>query len=266
LTAVDAYAAAAHSLATQGATLIVLPEKLAILEAPWRDTAIERLSSAARDTKTTIVVGFDERSDKRLNEALVFTPTGAAPATYLKRHFVGGLEDAFSPGVASFVLPDRTGVAICKDMDFQAMLRDDARAGHPTLLAVPAWDFDLDRYGHARLAIMRGVEDGFAVARAAKEGLLTLSDAYGRVIAQKSSDKSGMVMLVGDLGRGPSETIYMRIGDAFAWSCAVFSLALLTIAFGRQAEPEECPRSGDFPPHSGMSVKRQGLEIDRTLV
>jgi apolipoprotein N-acyltransferase len=231
LAAVEAYAAAARALAAQRATLIVFPEKLAILQAPWRDAAIERLSLAARDTKATIVAGFDQRNGMRVNEALIFTPDGAPPATYLKRHFVGGLEDAFSPGAAGFALPDRTGVAICKDMDFQTTLREDALAGHPTLLAVPAWDFDRDRYGHARLAIMRGVENGFAVARAAKEGLLTLSDAYGRVSATKRSEKSGMVMLVGDLTRGPGTTICVQVGDVFAWVCVALALALLGVSF-----------------------------------
>jgi apolipoprotein N-acyltransferase len=99
------------------------------------------------------------------------------------------------------------------------------------LFAVPAWDFDQDRWWHARLAIMRGVENGFAVARSAKDGLLTLSDAYGRVIARKDSTPSGMVMLMGDLPRGPGETLYARIGDAFAWLCLGLAAILVSVAF-----------------------------------
>src|SRR5260221_243302 len=99
-----------------------------------------------------------------------------------------------------------------------AMLRADSRTLHPTLIAVPAWDFGRDRWWHARLAILRGVEDGFALARAAKDGLLTLSDAQGRVVAMKRSDAGGMVTLVGNLARGPGDTLYLRIGDVFAWA------------------------------------------------
>jgi len=42
---------------------------------------------------------------------------------------------------------------------------------------------------------------------AAKQGLLTLSDSYGRIIALSASAKSGMVSLVGDLPRGPGNTV-----------------------------------------------------------
>jgi apolipoprotein N-acyltransferase len=225
LDAVSAYAAAVRSLAAQGATLIVFPEKLAVLEPAWRGAALAELETAAHVTHTTIVIGFDDRGTERQNNALIFFANGSPPALYTKRRLVPGLEDGFVPGHSSFMLANRTSVAICKDMDFPAMLRSDA-ALHPTLFAVPAWDFDQDRWWHARLAIMRGVEDGFAVARAAKDGLLTLTDAYGRVMAMKRSEAGGMVTLVGDLRRGPGKTLYASIGDAFAWACLALGLLL----------------------------------------
>jgi apolipoprotein N-acyltransferase len=222
-----AYANAARLLAHQGATLIVFPEKLAVLKSPGSAAALDVLRTAARETHTTIVIGFDLQGPERRNEALVFGPAGAVPRAYFKRHMVEGLEDAFVRGDRGFVLPDNTGVAICKDMDFPATLRADAYAAHPTLLAVPAWDFGGDGWWHARLAILRGVENGFALARAANDGLLTLTDAYGRVVALKPSADGGMVTLVGDLPRGPGRTPYQRIGDAFAWACIAGTLLVL---------------------------------------
>ena len=112
-------------------------------------------------------------------------------------------------------------------MDFPATLRADAVTAHPTLLAVPAWDFGGDGWWHARLAILRGVENGFALARAANDGLLTLTDAYGRVVALKPSADGGMVTLVGDLPRGPGRTLHQTIGDGFAWACIAGTLLLL---------------------------------------
>jgi apolipoprotein N-acyltransferase len=223
----SAYANAARLLAHQGATLIVFPEKLAALKEQQGAPALELLRVAAHDTHTTIVIGFDAQGSERRNEALVFAPDGAAPRAYFKRHMAEGLEDAFVPGIGGFVLPDKTGVAICKDMDFPATLRADAVAAHPTLLAVPAWDFGGDGWWHARLAILRGVENGFALARAANDGLLTLTDAYGRVVALKPSAGGGMVTLVGDLPRGPGRTLYQTIGDSFAWACVAGTLLLL---------------------------------------
>lgn len=239
--AVDAYVDAAHKLAAQGATLIVFPERIAILTPQWRDRALARLSAASHETRTTIVIGFDDRGQDRLNDALIFRPDAAQPEAYVKRHFVPVFEDGFKAGTSKMVLPDRTGIAICKDMDYPAMVRDDQRLGHPTLLAVPAYDFDADRYFHARSAIMRGVENGFALARASKEGLLTLTDATGRVIAMKRSTHQGMVTLVGDLARGPGDTIYVHIGDIFTWACLPIGIGLLGLCFCKtraRARPE----------------------------
>src|SRR5438477_8655064 len=230
LDAVDQYTVVARELAKQGATLIVLPEKVAVLRSAWRADAISVLKATARASGATIVIGFDDQRDLRRNEALIFAADNAEPSVYFKRHMVPGLEAAFVPGDLPFVLQDHTGFAICKDMDFQSTLRSDARDGHPTLLAVPAWDFDRDGWWHARLAIMRGVEDGFAVARSAKQGLLTLSDSYGRIVARSASAKSGMISLVGDLPRGPGNTVYVHIGDVFAWASSAGSILFLGLA------------------------------------
>jgi len=232
--ALRGYLDAGHALAAQGARLIIFPEKLAVVEPAWRDTIVSDLKALAAESHATIVAGFDERGDVRRNEALIVN--AAAPLSiYLKRRLVAGLEASFSPGDSALVLSDGTGIAICKDMDFQSMLRKDANKNRVTLVAVPAWDFDGDAWWHARIAIMRGVEDGFAVARAAKQGLLSLSDAYGRVIGLKRSTKNGMVVLVGDLPRGPGDTLYLRLGDVFALASGVVSVGLLLAGALRHA-------------------------------
>ena len=53
----------------------------------------------------------------------------------------------------------------------------------PSLLLVPAWDFDVDGWLHGRMAILRGVESGFSIVRAPKQGILTVTDDRGRVLA-----------------------------------------------------------------------------------
>jgi len=229
LAVVEAYAGAGRELTANGANLLVVPERVAVLEPAWRGEAMANLETVAHIGHATLVIGFDERGAERRNGAVIFFANGAPPQTYFKRHLVPGLERAFVPGTASFMLADRTGIAICKDMDFPAMLRRDAVL-EPTLYAVPAWDFGKDRWWHARLAIMRGVENGFSVARAANDGLLTLSDAYGRVLAEKPSRPGGMVTLLGVLPRGPGHTLYARVGDAFAWVAAALAVLLLGVA------------------------------------
>jgi apolipoprotein N-acyltransferase len=226
---VKAYADTARMLSLKGSSLIVFPEKVAALKPAWHGAAMAELETAAHIGHATIVIGFDEYGATRRNTAMVFFPSGAPPQSYHKRHMVPVLEGMFVPGEGSFMLADRTGVAICKDMDFPETLRADATLA-PTLFAVPAWDFDRDAWWHARLAIMRGVENGFAVARAANDGLLTLTDAYGRLLGSKASAEGGMVTLQGDLPRGPGVTLFARVGDAFAWICSALSLLLLFVA------------------------------------
>lgn len=226
------YAPVMLALAADGARLIVLPEEVARLEPGWRSQFLAREQAEALESKIDLVIGFRDRgTDATRNIALFFPAAGGAPGLYTKRRLIPGAEsDELSPGNGAFIRPDRTGVQICKDMDFPTAVRADALADHPNLLAVPAWDFDADGWAHARFAILRGVEDGFSVARAARRGLLTLTDAYGRVIAVKPS-APGMASLVGDLPRGPGDTLYMMIGDVFAWICLAAVLLFNLVAW-----------------------------------
>ncbi len=229
LSVAKAYAAAGRSLAQQNAAVIVFPEKIAVVRPVWASAVDTTFETLAHSSHALVVAGVDTRGPERQNKAMVYFADGAAPQSYSKRRLVPGLEKAFAPGTASFMLADRTGLAICKDMDFPDMLRGDAMVG-PNLYAVPAWDFGGDAVWHARLAIMRGVENGFAVARAANNGLLTVSDAYGRVLAVKQTAAGGMVTLRGDVQRGPGQTLYAGIGDSLAYLCLALSVLLLGVA------------------------------------
>ena len=227
------YADAARALARSGAHLVVFPEKVSFLGVQARAPILTILRTAAHASRTTIVIGFDDRSAEPRNEAIVFPPDGSQPNFYFKRHMVGGLEDIYVPGDGPVRLEGSAGAEICKDMDFPEMLREDVRKTKAKLLAVPAWDFGSDRWWHARLAIMRAVENGVSIARAAKNGLLTLADSKARVVAERPSSEAGMVTLVGDLSVGAGDTLYLRLGNAFAWVCLAASILLIGFAFVR---------------------------------
>jgi apolipoprotein N-acyltransferase len=233
LATIDAYDNQALTLARDDVRLVVYPEKLAIMEEPWRTQAAAKLAATARTLNATLVAGFDNRDGAtRENIAWVFPADGGAPQIYSKRHMVPGLESAFTPGNGPLTLSNRVGIEICKDMDFNRMVRQDSRA-HADVMAVPAWDFDADAYLHGDMAVMRDVENGFALARSARDGLLTLSDAQGRILALRRTSYDGFATLVDDLPRGTNagNTLYDRIGDAFAWLCIAVSTALLLLGF-----------------------------------
>jgi apolipoprotein N-acyltransferase len=226
--AVDAYIAEIEKLHGRGVKLIVMPENTAKVMPQWRDELKARLAKAGSDVGgATLVAGFNTYLDgAQRNVSFAFSPR--QDATYMKRRLVVGLETQFyTPGPGPLALSNGTGLEICKDMDFHAMVREDMTATHPRLLAVPAWDFDTDDWSHARVAVIRSIENGVPMARTARDGLLTLNDRYGRVVA-RARTIGGFTTLVGDLpldGCGGA-TIYDRIGDVFGWFCIGFALAL----------------------------------------
>jgi apolipoprotein N-acyltransferase len=142
--------------------------------------------------------------------------------TYDKQHLLPQFEPGLQTGRTPTLLsrePAPWGVAICKDLDFAAPARRYGEAG-AGLLLVPAWDFGLDRRWHGHIAIMRGVENGCAVARASREGNLTVSDRCGRIVAERPSAPTGFATLVTSVPASPVRTVYARVGDSFAWFAA----------------------------------------------
>jgi apolipoprotein N-acyltransferase len=217
----SAYAAQARILASQGAQVVVMPEKIAVVRDA--DTAHAIFQPLADATGVTIVAGelhLSPGADGMLkyNRAAVYTPR-AAVTSYDKVHMLPPFESNLTPGTAKLTITRGDtpwGIAICKDMDFTSMSVGYGRLG-AGLMLVPAWDFNLDRTWHGHMAIMRGVEGGFSVARAAKNGYLTVSDDRGRVVSQVRSDSAPFATLLAEVPVGHEATLFQRWGDWFAW-------------------------------------------------
>jgi apolipoprotein N-acyltransferase len=230
----EAYIAAMERLGAAHAQLIVLPENISRVAPEWRAEAQAALAAVADRSQATVVAGFNTKVDgAQRNVSWAFSPGVAQPTTYEKRRLVPILESAvYTPGPGPKVLSNGVGLEICKDMDFQAMLRSDSVLTRPVVLAVPAWDFDKDDWSHARVAVLRSVENGVPMARAARNGLLTLNDRYGRLVA-RTKTLGSFTVLIGDLplqGHG-GDTVYDRIGDVFGWLCGVAGLGLVLWSF-----------------------------------
>ena len=214
------YARAARAVAAKGARLVVIPEGGFIVTGAWRTAVFAPLIAASRETGAQIVAGAYE-STLPGDLAFTFNPDGSVD-TYAKRHPMPLMESQFAPGTQSGLIGNGRAVTICKDMDFPRSIRDTSQSG-VRLMAVPAGDFIDDAWIHSRLALMRGVENGFSVVRSAYLGLVIAGDSHGRVIASKMAwPHAGMTAIVADLPLGTGPTLYTRIGDVFAW----FSIAL----------------------------------------
>jgi apolipoprotein N-acyltransferase len=221
------YADAAEGLAARGTQVIVLPEKLGVAVGPETKDIDVIFQSLADKTKSKIVAGLIEVSPPvKQNRARVYAP-GAPLLTYDKHHMLAPFESSLRSGTTLTLMPGPSGtwgVAICKDMDFTPLSRQYGEAG-VGLMLVPAWDFVLDRWWHGHMAVMRGVESGFSITRAAKQGYLTVSDNRGRILAETRSDSAPFATLIANVPAMHETTLYDLLGDWFAW------LALATLVF-----------------------------------
>jgi apolipoprotein N-acyltransferase len=226
------YAEEATKLAAQDAELIIAPEKIGVVP----DADIKRMDAVFTDvsgrTKAVIVAGVvHPTSGPDWNEARIYS--GDSVHVYEKHHMLPAFESQFTVGTERTLLEEpsgRWGVSICKDMDFPKLSRQYGNDGIGLLL-VPAWDFNVDGWLHGRMAILRGVESGFSIARAPKQGILTITDNRGRVLAEAATNSAPFATLLARVPVQHESTLYARWGDWFAWANVALLIILLVIAF-----------------------------------
>jgi apolipoprotein N-acyltransferase len=229
---IRSYSDAIDQLAAKGASIVIVPEKIGPVFNQTNGPTLDSFSGAAKRNRVMVVAGVDQ-PDKPLkhNLAFVFGPDGNQQIVYQKHFMVPGWEDGYQRGkqVATFPAPHANwGVVICKDMDFQALSREYAQHGVQLMFA-PAWDFTVDDWLHGRMAVLRGVESGFAIARSAKQGLMTISDNRGRIVAQEHSSDAGPATLLVTVMVSPERTLYSRWGDWFGWLNLVGVVGLIVL-------------------------------------
>jgi apolipoprotein N-acyltransferase len=242
------YSSRAETLAQEGARVVVIPEKIAVVPDSILPEADALLRSTAEKSGALLVVGvIHPTGTARWNEARLYFPDGSI-RTYEKHHMLPVYEGDLTPGT------DRTewqvpagllGIAICKDMDFPQLSRDYGKDG-VGLLLVPAWDFGVDGWWHGRMAILRGVESGFSIARAPKQGILAVSDNRGRVLAETSSGSAPFASLIVAVPVQSEATFYDRFGNWFGWA-NLFLLAALLLSALRVQRASPKPARMSFP-------------------
>ena len=235
------YADEVRRITPVGTQAIVLPEKIGRVSESSLPEVDVLFSSAATATRAAIVLGLVRRtSSGAFNSSRFYSADGRMEANYDKHHLVPGIESE-KPGDKRVILDQssgRWGLQICKDMDFPALSRVYAAKG-VNLMLVPAWDFNLDRWLHSRMAVLRAVENGFALARSARNGLQTLSDNRGRILAEAATAAGRFVSITGRVNVERGETFYTRSGDWFAWLC--LATFVLLVAYSVHASFANTP-------------------------
>ena len=238
---VRGYAEQAEKLAQKGARIVVMPEKTGVLLERNAKAVDPLLQSVADRTGATLVIGVVHMvGPESFNEARIYSPERPM-ASYHKHHLLPPFESDETPGKSLTLLRESdapVGVAICKDMDFIRPGRDYGRAG-VALMLDPAWDFNIDRGWHGHIAIMRGVENGYAIAHTAKHGFLTVTDSRGRILGEVRSDSSSFASLLVDVPVRHEDTIFNRYGAWFPWAAGVlllWAIVRLAMKWSRRSE------------------------------
>ncbi len=225
---IKSYAEQAEGLARQGAKIVLMPEKTGLLLDRDTKTVDPVLQSVADRTGATLLIGVVHVVARdSFNEARIYTPDQPI-ATYDKQHLLPPFESKLTPGTSLVLLSKPLvpiGVAICKDMDFIHPALDYGRAGVDLLLD-PAWDFDVDGTWHGHIAIMRGVEGGYAIAHAAKDGFLTVTDDRGRILSEVKTSSGALASLLVDVPLRHDQTVFDRYGTWFPWVAGLLLLAV----------------------------------------
>jgi apolipoprotein N-acyltransferase len=224
---IEGYAEQSERLARQGAKIVLMPEKTGLLLDRDTKSIDPILQSVANRTGATLIIGMEHVIARdSFNEARIYTP--AQPiATYDKQHMLPPFESNLTPGTSLAMLSKPAfliGVAICKDMDFIHPALDYGRAGIDLLLD-PAWDFNVDRTWHGHIAIMRGVEGGYAIAHTAKDGFLTVTDDRGRILGEARTNSGAFASLLVDVPLRHNQTVFDRYGTWFPWLAGLLLLA-----------------------------------------
>lgn len=221
-------------LKNQHADIVVMPEKIIATTAANEKRILSFFQKAARDNKISLVLGVNQiKSDGKYNTALFIDENGHIRAEFHKEHMLPGLESGYVRGKKVAIIPLKQGLAgltICKDMDFISPGRNYSQKG-VGIMFVPALDFVIDDWLHAKPAILRGVEGGYSVVRSAQWGLLSVTDAYGRVLAYKKTSLKNPTILVADVPMGEGKAFYAQCGNGFAWLCVILFLILFVFVF-----------------------------------
>ncbi len=217
----------------------------------------EFLSETANDGDCYLLAGaFDtDETGNRYNSIFTFRPDGTLDDTvYNKRHLVpfgefvplrsfvellvpqlaniNAADSDFTAGKDSnIVLTEygRLGISICFDSIYEETVRDSVRDGAGLLVVATndSWFLHSAALGmHNAQAVLRAVENGRWLVRAANTGISSIVTPTGKVIAEIGADREGY--LCEDVYMRDGLTLYSRIGNLFVLLCGVFLAAVPT--------------------------------------
>jgi len=243
--------------ALRGPTLIVWPETAAPFFLRTDGFNRRLVSQTAREAGTYLLVGSPDRTsgspERYFNSAFFVSPGGEILGKYDKIHLVPfgeyvplkkvlffvkkmaeGIGD-FSPGrdYTIFPLPwGKFGVTICFEVIFPDQVRRYVNSGAEFLVNITndAWfGRSAAPYQHLSMAVLRAVENGVYMVRAANTGVSAIIAPNGRIL--KASGIFVEAELTERIRLQGGGTFYTRYGDVFAWAASVITILVLSVSW-----------------------------------
>jgi apolipoprotein N-acyltransferase len=224
----------------RGAHLIVLPETAIPFDLFGPQGVLREVGGWASGARATLIATSLEGG--RSNIAVAVAPSGEALSRYDKVRLVAFGEYGLTPGSRLDPLrtpSGRVGIAVCFESIFPHVSRTLVRNGAEVLAVITndGWfDGTAGVEQHAAHSVLRAVETGRWVVRAANTGLTMVIDPKGRV--RGTVPLRTPRILTAQVGRVRLDTFYTRRGDVFSQGVLVvlLGLFLLPLRGGLRAE------------------------------
>ncbi len=227
--------------ADNGADLIVWSETAGRALASDEGRLIARGQQVARDAGIYLFMGlgvFNPGSQPPLeNKVIAIAPSGEVAWQYRKaRPIVGSEAPLLPPGHDEMATLDtpfgRIGLVICHDLDFADFITQAGRKSVALLLA-PSADWPVIADLHARMGILRAVENGFWLLRPAHDGLSVIASPAGRLLVSEYDAELDDRTFAGQVPLTHRPTVYPHIRRYLPFVAAALLIALIGLAARR---------------------------------
>jgi apolipoprotein N-acyltransferase len=220
---VDTLAADTAAAARAGARLVVWTEAAAYATPDEEPALVARVGAIAAANHVHLVAAYVVPGSPRFQNKLVWArPDGTIDHTYAKHHPAPGEPAVVGTDPIGAIDTElgRLGNAICYDYDYPSLAAAHGALG-VDLVALPSSDWRGIDPIHTQMAAVRAIEQGVSIVRSTRFGLSAGIDPLGRMRAQASAFDATDRVLVVDLPRDGTATLYRRTGDLLVLACAL---------------------------------------------
>jgi apolipoprotein N-acyltransferase len=225
----DSLLSLADREAQAGAKLIAFSEGLFLTTKNDEEILINKVQGIAAKNKTyitfamaSLLPGKVEMGSKYIeNKIIAINPEGKIEATFFKNKPVPVVEGSI-PGDGEIPVINtpfgKVAISICYDADFPSLMRK-ASMKNADIMILPSGDWKEVSPFHARMAMLRAIENGFSLFRMASGATSIATDQHGRILSSTDFYTKGERIMIAHVPTQRKTTLYSKIGDAFAWGC-----------------------------------------------